>query len=177
MATAERNRTVLVGLAASAAAALAATREWTSETIENAAGIARAASQTGTELAAWSLPCALAAGAAFLAMLAAGRRARRAIGCLAALCGIAAAAAGALHAAEGPAPIGLAAAGLLIAAAGTVAMLRSGRWPDPSTRYDAGAATDDAIAEDPARLWNALDSGQDPSSPNITAAAQEKGRS
>lgn len=175
--SAERARTVLFGLAATGGAALAATRDWTSETVENAVGIASTASQPGTELAPWGLGCALAAGAAFLAMLVVGRRTRRALGVVAALAGLAVVLAGALYAAEGLAPTGLAAAGLLIALAGAAVVLRSGRWPEPSARYDSNPVDGDAIAEDPAKLWNALDSGQDPSSPNITAAAQEKGRS
>lgn len=175
--SAERTRTVLVGLAATGGAALAATRDWTSETVENAVGIASTAAQPGTELAPWGLGCALAAGAAFLAMLAVDRRARRVLGIVAALAGLAVVLAGALHAAEGLAPIGTAAAGAVIALAGVAALVRSGHWPEPSARYDSNPVDGDAIAEDPAKLWNALDSGQDPSSPNITAAAQEKGRS
>ncbi|MCH7230145.1 Trp biosynthesis-associated membrane protein [Glycomyces sp. L485] len=173
----ERARTLLVGLAAVGAAALAATREWASETVENAAGMETTASQTGTDLAAWALPCALAAGAAFLAMLAVGRRMRRVTGALAMLAGLAVALAGAFHLDKGAAPIGLAAAGLVVAAAGAAAMLRSGRWPEPEARYDSNPVDGDVVAEDPAKLWNALDSGQDPSSPKITATAQEKGRS
>ena len=173
----ERTRTLIIGLAATGGAALAVTRDWTSETVENAAGIASTATQTGTELAAWAMPCALAAGAAFLAMLAVGRRGRRVTGAVAALAGLAVALAGALHVDKGAAPIGLAAAGLVIAAAGAAAALRSGRWPESEARYDSNPVDGDAIAEDPAKLWNALDSGQDPSSPNITTTAQEKGRS
>ncbi len=173
---AERGRTLLAGLASAGVAALAATREWASETVENAAGLASTTSETGTDLAAWALPCALAAGAAFLAMLALGPLARRIVGGLATAAGLAAALAGALHLAKGPAPIILAAAGLAIAAAGAMAVLRSGRWPQSSTRYDSKPVDGDAIAEEPAQLWNALDAGQDPSSPTITASAQEKGR-
>ncbi|WP_100444231.1 Trp biosynthesis-associated membrane protein [Glycomyces xiaoerkulensis] len=175
--SAERARTVLVGLAAVGGAALAATSDWTSETVENAAGIASTVARPGSELAAWALPCALAAGAAFLAMLAAGRRTRRGLGVLAAAAGAAVALAGGLHAAQGPAPVGLAVAGVLITAAALVAAIRSGRWPEPSARYASNPVDGGAIAEDPAELWNALDSGRDPSSPNITATAQEKGRS
>ncbi|THV34636.1 Trp biosynthesis-associated membrane protein [Glycomyces buryatensis] len=171
----ERSRTVLAGLAAVGLAALAVTRDWTSETVENAAGLTSTATEAGTELATWALPCALVGGAAFLAMLATGRRARRVLGAFALLAGLAVALAGILHAAKGIAPIGLAAAGLGLAAAGAAAMLRAGRWPEPSARYET--STTEAIAEDPAQLWNALDAGKDPSSPNITGAAQEKGRS
>ncbi|WP_084546751.1 Trp biosynthesis-associated membrane protein [Glycomyces arizonensis] len=181
-----RARTVLVGLAATGAAALAVTREWASKTVENAMGMTSTASETGGDLVAWALPCALAAGAAFLAMLAVGRRARRVVGALAALAGLAVALGGALHLDKGIAPIGLAAAGLVIAAAGAAATAYAGRWPaasearyeqQPAARYDSKSVDGDAIAEDPVKLWNALDSGQDPSSPNITASAQEKGRS
>ena len=55
---------------AGGAAALAATRPWTSEKVENAAGIATAVTWPGTELAPWGMGCALVAGAAFLAVVA-----------------------------------------------------------------------------------------------------------
>ncbi|MCD0444611.1 Trp biosynthesis-associated membrane protein [Glycomyces sp. A-F 0318] len=170
---AERTRVLLAGFAAAALAALAASREWTAAETGHAA----AAAQTGTDLASWGLPCALAGGAAFLAMLATGNRARRALGAVAALAGLAAALAGALHLDAGAWPWTLAAAGLALAAAGAATCARAGRWPDSASRYDAAPADGPAIAEDPVSLWNALDSGQDPSSPNITASAQEKGRS
>lgn len=173
---AERGRTVLAGLASAGVAALAATREWASATETNAAGIASTTAETGNDLAAWALPCALAAGAAFLAMLAIGPLARRIVGGLATAAGLAAALAGVLHFAKGPAPITLTVAGLVAAAAGAAAVLRSGRWPRSATRYDSKPVDGDAIAEEPTQLWNALDAGQDPSSPTITASAQEKGR-
>ncbi|THV28410.1 Trp biosynthesis-associated membrane protein [Glycomyces paridis] len=174
---AERTRVLLAGVAGAGLAALAASREWTAATATGPTGLTSAAGQTGTDLAAWAVPCALAGGAAFLAMLATGPRARRALGVVAALAGLAAALAGALHLDAGAWPWTLAAAGLVLAAAGAATTVRAGRWPSSADRYDNGPADADAIAEDPVSLWNALDSGQDPSSPNITASAQEKGRS
>lgn len=174
---ADRSRVLAAGVVAAGAAALCALAEWSSETTENAAGLATTVSRTGGEVAPWLLPCALAAGAAFLALLVAGRRARRLIGAVAALAGIAVLLGGALNVASGPAPIGAGVAGLVMAAAGVRAALGSGRWPEPSARYDSKRPDDGVIAEDPVELWNALDSGRDPSSPNITASAQEKGRS
>ncbi|WP_051704364.1 Trp biosynthesis-associated membrane protein [Glycomyces sp. NRRL B-16210] len=174
---AERTRVLLAGVLAAALAALAASREWTSTTTTGHAGITATTGQSGTDLAAWALPCALAGGAAFLAMLATGNRARRILGVVAALAGLAAALAGVLHLGSGAWPVTLAAAGLALAAAGAATTARAGRWPSSADRYDGGPAGGDAIAEDPVSLWNALDSGRDPSSPNITASAQEKGRS
>ncbi|MCC3762000.1 Trp biosynthesis-associated membrane protein [Glycomyces sp. TRM65418] len=186
---AERTRVLLAGAGAAALAALAASRDWTSTTETGHAGITATTAQAGTDLASWALPCALAGGAAFLAMLATGNRARRVLGVVAALAGLAAGLAGALHLDAGAWPVTLAAAGLVLAAAGAATTARAGGWPaaasryDGASRHDAGPRRDgasggaDAIAEDPVSLWNALDSGRDPSSPNITASAQEKGRS
>ncbi|MEU6859919.1 Trp biosynthesis-associated membrane protein [Glycomyces sp. NPDC046736] len=174
---AERTRVLLAGVLAAALAALAASREWTSVTATTHAGLTTTTTQTGADYASWALPCALAGGAAFLAMLAAGVRVRRFLGAVAALAGLAAALGGLLNLDAGAWPIALAAAGLILASAGAATCARAGRWPAAAARYEAASETGDAIAEDPVSLWNALDSGQDPSSPNITASAQEKGRS
>jgi hypothetical protein len=182
---AERTRVLFAGVVASGLAAISASRDWTSTTETGHAGITATTAQSGTDLASWALPCALAGGAAFLAMLATGNRARRVLGVVAALAGLAAALAGILHLDAGAWPITLAAAGLALAAAGAATTVRAGGWPDSASRYDSTAGDgsgpavtgEAAIAEDPVSLWNALDSGRDPSSPNITASAQEKGRS
>lgn len=170
----ERTRVLLAGIVAAGLAALAASRGWTSTAETGHAGITATTAQSGTDLASWALPCALAGGAAFLAMLATGNRARRVLGAVAALAGLAAALGGALHLESGPWPVTLAAAGLVLAAAGAWTTARAGAWP-ATDRYEASPAGGGAIAEDPVSLWNALDSGQDPSSPTITASAQEKG--
>ncbi|MEU5870237.1 Trp biosynthesis-associated membrane protein [Glycomyces sp. NPDC047369] len=169
---AERIRVILAGLVAAALGALAASRGWTSTAETGHAGITATTSQSGTDLASWALPCALAGGAAFLAMLATGNRARRVLGAVAALAGLAAALGGILHLTSGAWPITLAAAALVLAAAGAWTTARAGAWP-AADRYET--SRDQAIAEDPVSLWNALDSGRDPSSPNITASAPEKG--
>ncbi|WP_205323899.1 Trp biosynthesis-associated membrane protein [Glycomyces sp. YM15] len=174
---AERTRVLLAGVLAAALAALAASRDWTSTTDTGHAGITATTAQAGTDLASWALPCALAGGAAFLAMLATGNRARRFLGVVAALAGLATALAGALHLSAGPWPWAMGAAALVLASAGAATTARAGGWPDASVRYEAASDGNTAIAEDPVSLWNALDSGEDPSSPNITASAQEKGRS
>ncbi|MFG3340165.1 Trp biosynthesis-associated membrane protein [Glycomyces sp. NPDC048151] len=180
---AERTRVLLAGVVGAAVAALAASRDWTTTTDTGHAGITATTAQAGTDLASWALPCALAGGAAFLAMLATGNRARRVLGVVAALAGLATVLAGVLHLDAGPWPIAMGAAALVLAFAGAAVTARAGGWPDSASRYDAGdrhgAAPDGngAIAEDPVSLWNALDSGEDPSSPNITASAQQKGRS
>ncbi|MEU6250060.1 Trp biosynthesis-associated membrane protein [Glycomyces sp. NPDC047010] len=169
---AERTRTMLAGVLAAGLAALAASRGWTSTAETGHAGITATTVQSGTDLASWALPCALAGGAAFLAMLATGNRARRVLGAVAALAGLAAALGGLLHLTSGAWPIALAAAALVLAAAGAWTTARAGGWP-ATDRYETSG--DQAIAEDPVSLWNALDSGRDPSSPNITASAPEKG--
>lgn len=181
--SAERTRVLLAGLLAAAFSALAASRDWTATTDTGHAGITATTAQAGTDLASWALPCALAGGAAFLAMLATGNRARRVLGTVAALAGLATALGGIVNLDAGPWPIAMGAAALVLAAAGAATTARAGGWPDSSTRYDgtdrheAAPGRASAIAEDPVSLWNALDSGRDPSSPNITASAQEKGRS
>jgi len=174
---AERTRVLLAGVLAAAVAALAASRDWTTTTDTGHAGITATTAHTGTDLASWALPCALAGGAAFLAMLATGNRARRALGVVACLAGLATALGGALNLDAGPWPIAMGAAALVLAAAGAATTARAGSWPSASDRYEAAPDGNAAIAEDPVSLWNALDSGEDPSSPNITASAQEKGRS
>ncbi|WP_051325492.1 Trp biosynthesis-associated membrane protein [Glycomyces tenuis] len=173
----DRPRVLTAGIVSTGIAAICAVVEWSSETVENTAGLTTTASRAGTEVVPWLLPCVLAGGAAFLALLVAGRRTRRVVSVVAALAGLAVLLTGAFNFMDGAAPIGAAVAGLVMAAAGASAAVNSGRWPEPAARYDSKSLDGDAIAEDPAKLWNALDSGQDPSSPNITASAQEKGRS
>ncbi|PRY62288.1 Trp biosynthesis-associated membrane protein [Glycomyces artemisiae] len=173
---AERTRVILAGILAAALGALAASRGWTSTADTGHAGITATTVQSGTDLASWALPCALAGGAAFLAMLATGNRARRVLGAVAALAGLAAALGGILHLTSGAWPITLAAAALVLAAAGAWTTARAGGWPATDRYETAGDGSgDQAIAEDPVSLWNALDSGRDPSSPNITASAPQKG--
>lgn len=174
---AERTRVLLAGILAAALSALAASRDWTAVNETGHAGITATTAQAGTDLASWALPCALAGGAAFLAMLATGNRARRVLGVVAALAGLATALGGALNLDAGAWPITMVAAALVLASAGAATTARAGRWPDSRDRYEAAPDKASAIAEDPVSLWNALDSGEDPSSPNITASAQEKGRS
>jgi hypothetical protein len=171
---AERTRVLLAGTVTAAVAAFAASRGWSSTAETGHAGLTATTVQSGTDLASWALPCALAGGAAFLAMLATGNRGRRVLGVVAALAGLAAAAGGLLHLTSGAWPITLAAAALALAGAGAWTTARAGGWP-ATDRYEASPSGAAAIAEDPVSLWNALDSGQDPSSPTITASAQEKG--
>ncbi|NUQ89382.1 MAG: hypothetical protein HOQ43_13080, partial [Glycomyces artemisiae] len=89
---------------------------------------------------------------------------------------LAAALGGILHLTSGAWPITLAAAALVLAVAGAWTTARAGGWP-ATDRYETSGdgSGDQAIAEDPVSLWNALDSGRDPSSPNITASAPQKG--
>ena len=134
---AERTRVLLAGIVGAGTAALAASRDWTATTDTGHAGITATTAQAGTDLASWALPCALAGGAAFLAMLATGNRARRFLGVVAALAGLATALAGALHLDAGPLPITMGAAALVLAFAGAATTARAGAWPDSGARYDA----------------------------------------
>jgi uncharacterized membrane protein (TIGR02234 family) len=57
------------------------------------------------------------------------------------------------------------AGGVLLAAAGLLTVVRGGRWPGMSARYDPSggrAGTADPAAPDPAHLWKSLDRGEDP---------------
>ncbi|PRX98523.1 Trp biosynthesis-associated membrane protein [Allonocardiopsis opalescens] len=145
----------------------------------------------GSRLAGTAQALAWAGLAAVAALLATRGRWRRLVGGAAAALGAGAAAAVLAAAGEGPmlaaaledhptgrldavaaAPLWpwLAFAGaLLLVAAGLATLLRGGAWPAMGSRYDhpgasgrtgpAGAAE---AADDPARLWDALDHGVDP---------------
>lgn len=115
--------------------------------------------QTGGDLRPW-LPAlgwvALAGGGALLAVRGV---ARRVLGGLLVLAG-AAVGAGALSVGGGW-PLLAAAGGLAVAAAGAVTIIRGGRWPSMGARYERPARARRQPG-DPARLWQALDRGEDP---------------
>ncbi|AXI77044.1 TIGR02234 family membrane protein [Peterkaempfera bronchialis] len=61
-----------------------------------------------------------------------------------------------------------AAGGVLLCAAGLLTLVRGRAWPGMSSKYDAPAArarTPRRRATTPADLWNALDRGEDPTTP------------
>ena len=65
-------------------------------------------------------------------------------------------------------------AGLIGTAAALVMLLRAGRWPVRTSRFDRAAAPRPVdLADDPASAWKALDAGEDPTQ---TAAEAGEGR-
>lgn len=72
----------------------------------------------------------------------------------------------ALTAAAVPAwPLVAALGGVLLGLGGLAAVLRSRRWPTMSARYDKPATRPAPAVPTDAALWDALDSGQDPTAP------------
>jgi uncharacterized membrane protein (TIGR02234 family) len=55
-----------------------------------------------------------------------------------------------------------AAGGVLLALAGVITLVRGGRWPGMSARYDSANAAPKKVRDDPAGLWKSLDRGEDP---------------
>nr|WP_221473875.1 TIGR02234 family membrane protein [Planomonospora venezuelensis] len=188
---------------------LAAGRDWAVLDTggDPAGGGAEPVPLAGAELAPFLGPVALAALAAVVAVLATRGWPRRAVGAVIALCGAGVAAgvwAGTGQAAlaragveklTGPTGVGLfsaevrwgwpaaaAAGGLVLLAAGAAAVLRGGRWPGMSARYDrreAGPGTAAGPAAGPVTdraLWDALDRGADPTAdPAADPAADPDG--
>ncbi|MFC4585584.1 Trp biosynthesis-associated membrane protein [Sphaerisporangium corydalis] len=179
------------GAAGAALALFAAGRTWASVTLPGGPGLAPAAPVplAGGDLAPVLAPLALACLAALVAVLATRGPWRRAIGVLLAAAGLAAAVASwrgvsASHAVSaaleratlhGDAaravvavtwawPVLAIAAGIMLSAAGALAVARGGAWPGMSDRYDRPGPS--AAAPKPGRaersLWDALDQGLDP---------------
>lgn len=177
---------------------LAAGREWAVVRYGTARGPALGeVALTGGELAAHLTPAVLAALAAVVAVLAARGLWRRLIGAVVALCGaaaalgvvaglregavLAAAAQRSVLSAAGDATYRVAAAwpavalagGVVLVAGGVAAVLRAGRWPGMSDRYErggtgprrapgAGSGARPAGRDRERELWDALDRGADP---------------
>ncbi|MFC4335562.1 Trp biosynthesis-associated membrane protein [Salininema proteolyticum] len=160
---------VLAGLAFNGAAALIAGQDWTSEMVTDDFGLAEKTASTGTDYAPWIMPAALVAGAAFLVLLTLkGTASRRAAALLAAAMSAAAGAGAALHLDAGLWSALTLACAVIAVAAAVLAWTSAPSWPAGGSRYDRSEA---AGAGEPSALWDALDSGQDPTSPNIAAKA------
>lgn len=158
-------------------------REWASLTEAGRT----AATLTGGEVAAAPSPLALAAGAAALAVLASRGVMRRVVAAVLTLCGLGVAAAvwagtaGLTPDAFPVRPFGgdlavvvrwawpgtTAAGGLLLAAAGIVALVWGGRWRGMAGRYERSGTGGDVTVAAGAPLsgremWDAIDRGVDP---------------
>jgi uncharacterized membrane protein (TIGR02234 family) len=183
---------------------VAAGRTWATVTFQSQAGALGPSevAVTGSEIAASLTPATLAALAATVAVLATRGLARRAIAAVIGLCGIAVAAVSwtatgseaiataarehatsAMMSSGGPVsespvwvwPLLSVAGGLVLVAAGVVAVARSTRWPGMSSRYDradggsrTGSSGDQRRGARPRKatgeraLWEAIDEGADP---------------
>ena len=186
-------RVVLLGIAGGVLATVVAGRDW-AQAEAGQAPMTQKVSATGGDLSGAVSALGLAGIAGALALLATARWGRVLVGLLMVASG-AGVAVGALdarsvsHAAKvlgttagtkgvgtsvtavsmSPWPYVAVAAGLIVAAAGLVAVVRGQSWPGLSSRYDApaarqrqAAATARAHAETPKGLWDALDRGEDP---------------
>lgn len=177
--------TVLVGLAGSALAAVAATRPWATAA-GDAAGIKVDAVATGSDAAPLAAALALVALAGWGVLLVVRGRVRRVVAVIGALAALGALASvvdafdgaqnQALDALTGQGRTGdvavasltiwyyLAAVGALLAAlAFVVAVLRAPRWPAMGSKYDAPSARSQAAVSEE-DMWRALDDGRDPTS-------------
>lgn len=63
------------------------------------------------------------------------------------------------------------AAGLLIALAGLVFVVRAGRWPVPTSRFERGRSASDRPVASSLDAWKAMDAGADPTEPEPPAAS------
>lgn len=179
--------TVLVGLAASACAAVAASRDWATASGE-AAGVAVSGSVAGSSASPPALALGLVALAAWGTVLVLRGRTRRSVAAvgLLASAGVVAAVGTAFDAAQDAAREAVVANGatgdafatsvtgwfwvtgvaaVLTAAAFAVAVRRSPAWPEMGSRYDAPSGRTSPAEDGPADdrdLWRSLDEGHDP---------------
>ncbi|MQA25251.1 MAG: hypothetical protein GEU94_07230 [Micromonosporaceae bacterium] len=175
----------VVGCLAGGGGALLATRQvWAERTVGRQPPLSPLRETvTGADLAAWAPAAALVVLAAAFALYAARGQARRAVAALTAVSGGAIVAAGVRGLATagdsgrqvvdgGLWPAATLAGGLLALAAGALALLRSADWPSMGTRYERPEGESAATGrnrkrtaqtpDDPAAMWDALDSGADP---------------
>ncbi|MDQ6874050.1 MAG: Trp biosynthesis-associated membrane protein [Actinomycetota bacterium] len=144
----------LLTLAGAVAVLLAGGRRWV-------AGRPPGAAVTGNQLLPPAHALALVALAGVVALLAARRRPRTAVGAALLLAGvvIAGSAAGRLGDSTPGWPILTMAGGLLVAGAGALTMARGRAWPALGARYDAPVDPRPPAESD---AWDALDRGEDP---------------
>jgi uncharacterized membrane protein (TIGR02234 family) len=165
-------------LAGAGVALLAARQDWAVEATPRQPPLSPLReSFSGADLVPWLPALALVALAAGAALLATRRRGRLLVAGIAAGCGLAIAVgagygllvapeSGRVVVAAGLWPLICLVAGLVVAAAGLLGVRHGWTWPSMGARYDRGRPISDAAAsaraEDPARLWDALDAGSDP---------------
>ena len=181
--------TVVLGLAGSALATVAATQPW-AEATTRSPGL-RTVTADGTDVAPGVLPLALVALAAWGTVLVLRRRGRRVVAVIGLLAAVVAGASALLlaptsadvaarllgGATEASAvstdpsvwPFVAALGSALATAAFVVAFLAAPRWPEMSARYDAPGASQEEPGEgrepeamSDTELWKALDEGHDP---------------
>ncbi|HET7690368.1 MAG TPA: Trp biosynthesis-associated membrane protein [Nocardioidaceae bacterium] len=171
---------VVLGAAASALAATAASRPWATATAE-VTGAAREVSADGSDVAPLALALSLVALASWGALLVTrtrGRRVAAVVGLVASAGTVAAAATSYNRAVDEAIELGggaVLADGshtawyfvLLVAAAAAsalcgVALRSAGSWPEMGARYDAPGGQPPSRTPDQADLWKALDEGHDP---------------
>lgn len=155
------------------AVAYFATRQvWASEVVERVAPLPpETVRTTGGDLVPWAAAAALVGLAGGLALLATRGRGRLVVAALLALAGLGVVAGG-VRGLAGDTTVGWpllgVAGGLLVLAAGVVALVRGRQWAAMGARYDAPSTrTAEAHAvtggdTPPAALWDALDRGDDP---------------
>ncbi|WP_018350809.1 Trp biosynthesis-associated membrane protein [Longispora albida] len=149
---------LLLAVAAAGTGLFLATREWMTETVARPAPLPpETVTRSAADLMPW-LPAACAVALAGAGALIATRGiARRVVGVLIALSGLAIVAGS--NYGELPLSAANAVCGALVAAAGTLAALRSSAWPVMGARYERKP-------DRPGDLWDALDRGEDPTQNN-----------
>ncbi|WP_213453963.1 Trp biosynthesis-associated membrane protein [Rhizomonospora bruguierae] len=163
----QRVYAVLACAVGGALALWAAGRVWTVEVVARPEPLTPLRTErTGGALVGWLAPLAVVAIAGAGALFATGRRGRGLVGGLLVLEGLAIVAAGGsgLTRADRPAwPVVAALGGLLVAAAGALAVVRGRAWPTMGGRYERRAETRPAAWSATSQdMWNSLDRGEDP---------------
>jgi hypothetical protein len=167
-----RTELTLAGLACAAAAALAlyaASRAWTVEVLARPAPLPPVHRTRSGGSVAPLLPALAMVGLAGAGALVATRgRVRRGLGAVLVGCGVGLVATtayvlGTVPAVAAGAPALTIAAGTGLAFVGVVTLRRGGLWPGLGARYARpGVSSMGAIADQPARLWDAINRGEDP---------------
>ncbi|QSB04230.1 Trp biosynthesis-associated membrane protein [Natronoglycomyces albus] len=179
-----RGTALLAGLALTGLALLTITRAWGHETLTRSGPLPDITEPiSGTDVAAWALPTALVAGAAYLALLAVGAKLRRVLLVLAALASLGPLSGGIRGLMETPglfsgATVALSLALLTVSVAAFIASPGWDTETSPKPGTDHSEREDEAQLRDPEQIWKALDAGYDPTSSTIStkAAKEEKPR-
>lgn len=164
---------VVLCAAGAALALYASSKNWSVEVMRRPAPLPAVRTvRSGADFVPWVPALALVSLAGAGALVATRRAGRTVIGGLLVLLGlgVAVGAAVGLSAATGEVgstgpgwPVVTLIGGLVVTAVGTLALRRGRRWPTMGSRYERAATRTTVGAEDdPARVWDALDSGDDP---------------